>query len=290
MKTAVITGASSGIGMEFARTFANMGYRLVLTARRQERLEKLADELNVESRIVVADLSKEEECERFLKEISDENVDVFINNAGFGTCGRFDETSLEKELNMIDLNVKAMHILFKGMLTKMKAQSNHEATEVNDSNGMEMAGNKTTMTDNHNKITMNDKHKKTGGIILNVASSAGLLPAGPYMATYYATKSYVVSVTKAVAQELKEEKSGIHVCALCPGPVDTEFNDNADVIFALKGISVKKCVQEAVKGMKNKKIIIIPSMKMKLAIACQRIAPGPILMKIVARQQKKKTQ
>lgn len=251
-KTAIITGASSGIGKEFAKSFSKMGYRLVLTARRKERLEDLKETLGTPCRILTADLSKEDECKRFLEEISDEQADIFINNAGFGACGVFDEVSLTKEISMIDLNVKAMHILFKGMLSKMKKQ-------------------------NH-------------GQILNVASSAGLLPAGPYMAAYYATKAYVVSITKAVAQELKEQKSNVYVSALCPGPVDTEFNENADVIFALKGITAGKCVKEAIKGMKKHKVIIVPSLKMKLAIFGQKLIPNVLLMKIVAKQQKKKTE
>ena len=163
-KTVVITGASSGIGMEFARAFSKMGCRLILTARRKERLEKLREELGTPCKIIVADLSREGECYQFFENIADEPVDVFINNAGFGTCGKFDETDLGKEVSMINVNIKAMHILFKKMVIKMKKQGY--------------------------------------GRILNVASSAGLLPAGPYMATYYATKSYVVSITKAVAEAI----------------------------------------------------------------------------------------
>ena len=243
-KTVVITGASSGIGMEFARAFSKMGCRLILTARRKERLEKLREELGTPCKIIVADLSREGECYQFFENIADEPVDVFINNAGFGTCG--------KEVSMINVNIKAMHILFKKMVIKMKKQGY--------------------------------------GRILNVASSAGLLPAGPYMATYYATKSYVVSITRAVAEELKEQGSNIYVGALCPGPVDTEFNENADVIFALRGITPRFCVKEAIHGMKKKQVIIVPSLKMKLAVMGQKLLPANILMKIVAKQQKKKTE
>ena len=112
-KTVVITGASSGIGMEFARAFSKMGCRLILTARRKERLEKLREELGTPCKIIVADLSREGECYQFFENIADEPVDVFINNAGFGTCGKFDETDLGKEVSMINVNIKAMHILFK---------------------------------------------------------------------------------------------------------------------------------------------------------------------------------
>ena len=109
------------------------------------------------------------------------------------------------------------------------------------------------------------------------------------MATYYATKSYVVSLTKAISEELKENGSDVYIGALCPGPVDTEFNDMADVIFALKGISPKYCVREAIMGIKKRKTIIVPSLKMKLAVVGQKAIPENMLLKIVAKQQRKKT-
>lgn len=250
-RTALITGASSGIGMEFARVLARKGYSLILTARRKDRLEKLKNELQVPCTIIVADLSKESDCFELWQQISDKKIDIFINNAGFGTCGEFVETNLKKEIDMIDVNIKAMHILLKRVLLKME--------------------------------------QRDRGIILNIASSAGLLPAGPYMATYYATKSYVVSLTKAISEELKENGSDVYIGALCPGPVDTEFNDMADVIFALKGISPKYCVREAIMGIKKRKTIIVPSLKMKLAVVGQKVLPENMLLKIVAKQQRKKT-
>lgn len=249
-KTAVITGASSGIGMEFARIFAKMGYQLILTARREERLKKLKGELKVPCRIIIADLSQEYECYQLFEKIENSRVDIFINNAGFGTCGCFAETDLGKEISMIQVNVCAMHILFKKMLCKMEKQGY--------------------------------------GRILNIASSAGLFPSGPYMAAYYASKAYVVSLTKAVAEELRAKGSNIYLGALCPGPVDTEFNNRAGVVFALKGITSKLCVKEALLGMKKRKVIIVPSAKMKLCIAGQKVMPENVLTRIVARQQRKK--
>ena len=127
-----------------------------------------------------------------------------------------------------------------------------------------------------------------GGTILNVASSAGLLPGGPYMAGYYASKAYVVSMTRGVAEELREMHSPVYVCALCPGPVDTEFNDHAGVVFALRGITPELCVEEAMLGMMHRKTIIVPSAFMRLCTSAQRLVPIPLLMPIVARQQKKK--
>ena len=250
MKTVLITGATSGIGREFAQRFASKGYRLILTGRRSERLKEMKESLGENCRIIVADLSDEGQCRKLLEEIADERVDVFINNAGFGTAGSFLETDLDKEISMVKVNDIAMHILFKGILKRMNSR---------------------------------DK-----GTILNVASSAGLFPGGPFMAAYYASKAYVVSLTKAVAVELKEQGSRVYVCCLCPGPVDTEFNDNADVKFALKGITPQQCVEECLCGMKARKTVIAPTIKMKLAVSLQSLVPDGVLLRIVAHQQKKK--
>ena len=247
---AVITGASAGLGTEFAKQLANKGYKLILTARREERLKNLAESLPVECVIVPADLSKTEECLRFFDTIKEMKVDIFINNAGFGECNSFLESNLENELDMIDVNVKAMHTLCKLMLQKMQ-QENH-------------------------------------GYILNVASSAGLLPAGPYMATYYATKAYVSSLTQAIAQELKELDSRVYVGALCPGPVDTEFYDVANVEFTLKGITPEYCVEYAIKQMIKRQTVIVPTMLMKLSTTMGRVAPRSLAVKITSGQQRKK--
>ena len=244
-KTVWITGASSGIGREFARRYARLGFRLILTARRRDRLETLAAELRAKHgtlcRIVPADLEQDAQVTALCEALADEHIDLFINNAGFGACGAFSETDAGKELSMLRVNVLAMHRLFKFTLRKMEAQGY--------------------------------------GTILNVASSAGLLPGGPYMAGYYASKAYVVSLTRGVAEELREQHSPVYVCALCPGP---------DVVFALKGITPELCVEEAMRGMLRRKTIIVPSTLMRLATTAQKLVPTPLLMPIVAHQQKKK--
>jgi len=130
--------------------------------------------------------------------------------------------------------------------------------------------------------------KENHGYILNVASSAGLLPAGPYMATYYATKAYVSSLTQAVARELKEMDSRVYVGALCPGPVDTEFYDVANVEFTLKGITPEYCVEYAIKQMIKRQTVIVPTMLMKLSTTMGRISPRDLTIKITSGQQKKK--
>lgn len=249
-KTVWITGASSGIGQEFARRYAKLGCRLILTARRTDRLEALAAKLGTPCRILPADLAREEDCQRLFKELEGETIDIFINNAGFGVCGSYLETDDAREEEMIRVNVEAMARLFRFAVRRM--------------------------------------HAAGGGTILNVASSAGLLPGGPYMAGYYASKAYVVSLTRGVARELQELHSPVYVCALCPGPVDTEFNAVANVRFALPGISAKACVQAALKGVQRRRTIIVPGPGMAAAMALSRLAPRRMLIAVTAHQQKKK--
>ena len=249
---AVITGASSGIGRELAKLAAQKGYRLLLIARNMRALEVLSRDLRTETHLLALDLTAAGAVDQISSWLSDRQIvpEIFINNAGFGVCGSLLETDSAKEEEMVQVNVAAMRRLFQFMLRRMQAQG--------------------------------------GGTILNVASSAGLLPGGPYMAGYYASKAYVVSLTRGAAQELREKRSPVYVCALCPGPVNTEFNDRAGVVFALKGITPEFCVDEAIHGMLHHKTIIVPSAFMRLCTSAQKLLPTPLLMPIVARQQKKK--
>lgn len=249
-KYAVITGASAGIGETFARKLSEQGYALVLIARRKERLHNLAKELEAECEVIAADLSSEAECLRVCEFLEKKEIEIFINNAGFGECGRFTETELSKELSMIDVNVRALHLFAKKMLQKMQ--------------------------------------KQQSGYLLNVASSAGLMAGGPYMSAYYATKAYVTSLTQGVAEELRQMKSPVYCGCLCPGPVDTEFNKVANVEFALKGISAEYCVDYALKMMKKRKVVIVPTLQMKLAMVAGRFLPQSVYVRIAAHQQKKK--
>lgn len=250
-KYAVITGASSGIGMEFAKRLAAKGYTPVLVARREERLKLLAKRLKTECEVFAADLTQRAECEQLCEWLSEKNVEVFINNAGFGDCGEFVETDLDKDLDMIRLNVAALHLLTKRMIRRFE--------------------------------------ERGSGYLLNVASCAGLLPAGPYMATYYATKAYVTSLTRAVAQELEEAGSGVYVGCLCPGPVDTEFNAVANVEFALKGIRPGYCAGYALDMMfRKKKTVIVPTLLMKFAAAGAKLLPAKAAVMAAGWQQKRK--
>lgn len=248
-KYAVITGASAGLGVEFAKRLSAKGYKLVLVARRKERLQKLAKHLKTECEVIAADLTKEPECYRVFDAVKEKEIAVFINNAGFGDCGKFTESDLDKEISMIQLNIKAVHLFTKLILKKMQ--------------------------------------EKDSGYILNVASCAGLMPAGPYMAAYYATKAYVTSLTRAVAEELREDGSHVYVGCLCPGPVNTEFNRVANVKFMLKGISAGYCVRYALNQMAKRKVVIIPTLSMKLAMTFGRFLPGNVYVRIAAKQQER---
>lgn len=247
---ALITGASSGIGRDMARYLADLGYDLILVARRKDRLEQLKKELNTEVEIITMDLSDEQNCFSLYNKLKSKNIDILINNAGFGLFGMFDKTDLNRELEMINVNIKCMHIL-----TKMFLQ---------------------------------DFVKKDSGYILNVASSAGFL-AGPRLNTYYATKNYVLKLTMAIYEELKHQNSNVAVSALCPGPVATEFNKVAKGKFSIKEMESTKVAKIAIDKMFKKKLIIIPGVFNKLGIFFNRFLPYKLQLKIIYRIQKRKS-
>lgn len=231
---ALITGASSGLGADFARVLSERGYDLILVARRKGKLEKLKKELKTEVEIIDMDISSTFNCMKLYNQVKKEKIDILINNAGFGLFGKFENTKLDTELDMIDLNVKTVHTL--------------------------------------TKLFLKDFRKKDSGYILNVASAAGFLP-GPLMSTYYATKAYVLNLTTAIAEELRQEHSDVYIGVLCPGPVDTEFNDVAKVKFALKGLNSRDVAEYAVKMMFRQKKIIIPGITTKLGISFSKFLP-----------------
>lgn len=246
---ALITGASSGIGVDFAKYLSSLGYDLILVARRKERLEKLKKELKTNVKIISMDLSSQENCVELYKQVSKEKIDVLINNAGFGDFGKFHESNLEKELNMINVNIKAVHIL--------------------------------------TKLFLKDMVKNNKGYILNVASAASFSP-GPLMATYYSTKSYVLRLTEGINEELRYNKSNVKISVLCPGPVETEFNDVANVNFSIKPLKSDYVAKYAIAKMFKGKLIIIPGILMKLMRLCSKILPDKFLGKIVYNNQTRK--
>ena len=246
---ALVTGASSGIGRDMAKYLAKKGYDLILVARRQNLLEEIKSEINnVNVEIEVMDISNKENCEFLFKKYP--SIDILINNAGFGKFGEFKDIDLETEINMINTNIIAVHILTKLYLQEMV--------------------------------------KRDRGYILNVSSIAGILPGGPLMATYYATKAYVVSFTRGIMQELKEKNSNVHICALCPGPVKTNFDNVANVQFSLKGLSSDYVAKYAIDKMFQRKNIIIPGLSIKILSKLSRLAPTNIDLKIAYYNQKRK--
>ncbi len=247
---ALVTGASSGIGRDIARQLSALGYDLILVARRKTRLESLKKELSTNVEIITTDLSSTFNCMKLYEQIKKEDIDILINNAGFGLAGEFTSTKLEKEMDMIDLNVKAVHTLTKCFL--------------------------------------NDFVKKDKGYILNVASIASLQPGGPLMTTYYATKSYVLSLTSSIYEELRRNKSNVYIGCLCPGPVDTEFNKVAKVDFNLPSLDSEYVSRYAVRKMFKRKLIIIPGTLTKLGYYVTKLLTRKMKLRILYNIQKKK--
>lgn len=244
---ALVTGASSGIGRDIARELSKKGYDLVIVARNKERLEELKQELKTNVEVISLDLSKKENCMKLHEEVKD--IDILINNAGFGDFGKFVDTDIEKEIQMIELNITSVHLL--------------------------------------TKLYLKDMVKENKGRILNVASIAGFMP-GPLMATYYATKNYIVKLSEAIREELKKQKSDVKISILCPGPVKTNFNNVANVKFELHSLTSEYVAKYAVKEMLKNKFYIIPGLTIKVLKFLSKITPTPILAKCTYQMQKRK--
>jgi len=249
---ALITGASSGIGRDMARVLAQIGYDLILVARRFDRLQELKATIkNVNVKIIECDVSSENNCINLYEQVKNEEIDFLINNAGFGLAGEFINTSLDTELNMIKTNIMAVHIL--------------------------------------TKLFLRDFVQRDNGIILNVASSAAYM-AGPLMSTYYATKNYVRRLSQAIYRELKDIGANVKISVLCPGPVNTEFNDVANVKFALKGLSSEYVARYAINQALRGKLDIVPGTKMKAGTFLLRLTPTKLMLKISGNIQKRKNE
>lgn len=257
---ALITGASSGIGKDMAKILNEKGYDLVLVARDEDRLQETKQELeqsnknsnvnqerNNKIEIISMNLTDEEKCKNLAQNVQD--IDILINNAGFGDCGRFDKTNLDKDISMIKTNVIAYHILTKLYLKQMK--------------------------------------ERNSGKILNVASIAGFMP-GPLMATYYATKNYIVRLSEAIREELKKDKSNVQISILCPGPVETNFNKVANVKFKLREADSMQVAKYAIKKLEQGNFYIVPGIDVKFAKLGAKITPANLLSKITYKVQKRK--
>lgn len=252
---ALITGASSGLGRDMAIALSRRGYDIIAVARRRERLEQLRSELKTDVEILCLDVTRAEDVAQIAARLDE--VDVFINNAGFGVFGDLCSSDLDAELAMIDTNVKAVHIL-----TKLAAQ--------------------TFRARNH-------------GHILNVASIAAFFP-GPLFSAYYGCKAYVFRLTQALHEELRQAHSAVRVSVLCPGPVRTEFEQVAKVSFGrgdepgrdLIIADSRKVAEYAIKKMLRGKLIIVPGTLMKIAVFFRRILPEKVLSRVLYLLQSKK--
>ncbi|MBI2922869.1 MAG: SDR family oxidoreductase [Planctomycetes bacterium] len=241
-ETVLITGASSGIGLELARLFAADGADLVLVARRGERLEALAKELEAShgsrARAISKDLSDPAAPAQIAEALRNRGaaVDVVVNNAGFGALGRFAQIDERRQLDMVQLNVAALTHLTRLFLPAMI-------------------------------------ERRRGGI-LNVASTAAFQP-GPLMSVYYATKAYVLSLTEGLAEELRG--TGVVASCLCPGPTFTEFLVRAEMkqsaAFEAAAMSAKKVAKIGYRGFRRGRVVVVPGAANRMGTLLVRAAP-----------------
>ena len=236
---ALITGATSGIGREMAKILAARGVDLIIASRDEQRMRHIAKRLPVAVRTIAVDLSKAEDCYRLYDAVKAEEIDILINNAGFGAYGATWDVPLETELNMLT------------------------------------------------KLFLADFRKRGSGRILNVASSAGFL-AGPLMSGYYATKGYVLRLSEAISEELRQEGSRVTVTALCPGHVETNFDARAKVRRSIGGVSAKRVAQAGIEGMLRGKVVVLPGALMKMAYVGEKLLPESWMLKIAYRAQARK--
>lgn len=248
-ETVLVTGSSSGIGMEMSRLFAADKSDLVLVARRENQLRQLADELRagygIEVRVLPEDLTDHQAPQRIYDRLRVEGiqVNVLVNNAGFGALGRVADLDTQRQMDMVQVNVTALTHLTCLFLPGMI-------------------------------------ERRRGGV-LNVASTAGFLP-GPGMAVYYASKAFVLSFTEALAEELAG--TGVKACCLAPGPTQTGFGTVSGIekarLFRFGVMNAIEVAKAGYEGMRQGKVLVVPGMTNKLAAASVRFTPRPIIRKI----------
>jgi short-subunit dehydrogenase len=241
MKTALITGASGGIGYELAKLFAHDHYDLVLVARSADKLSQVADELHrqfsVTAKAITMDLGLPGAPQQLFDQLQGTPIDMLVNNAAYGIFGEFVTEKPEDISRQVELNIAALSLLTRLFLAPMVARKN--------------------------------------GKILNVASTAGF-QAGPLMAVYYASKAYVISFSEAIANELQD--SGVTVTCLCPGPTDTGFQGRAGVansrLFKQFGpMSAKAVARDGYRALMKGKTLTISGFKNRVLAETTRIAP-----------------
>ena len=249
-ETVLITGASSGIGMEFAKLFAQDGSNLVLVARRKNKLHQLSEELKtkygIKAYVLPKDLSKKSASIEIFDHLREKSIeiDIVVNNAGFGTKGAIVDLDIEHQLDMIQVNVMALTNLTRLFLPRMV--------------------------------------KRGSGGVLNVGSVAGFQP-GPHLAVYCATKAYVLLFTEALAEEIRN--SNIKISCFAPGPVKTEFGEksylrNSLLFKIMRPLNVEPTVKVAYKGFRKGEVIITPGFKAKIMAFLNRLTPRFIVRKI----------
>lgn len=246
----VITGASSGLGADFARLFAADGHSIVLVARRRERLEELAEALPTKTRVFVQDLAQPQAPARVTAYLDEQGIvpDVLVNNAGFGLRGTFAELDRERQLEMVRLNALAATDLMRRLLPAMI--------------------------------------ERDRGGVLNVASLAGFQP-GPNMGVYFATKAYLLHLSEAVAEETRG--TGVTVSAFCPGPVATEFGDVAGLgnpaAYGFWTMSSEKAARLGYRGFLRGRTVIVPGVVPKFARVLDWLMPRPWVRRVVGKMQ-----
>jgi short-subunit dehydrogenase len=245
---ALITGASAGIGRALAERFASAGHDVILVARREEALresaDRLEDQYGITASVVVQDLAERDGPEQLYDRIQERGLDVgvLVNNVGIATQGTFTDIDLDRERDQLRLDVETPTVLSKLFGREMVARGR--------------------------------------GKILNVASSAAFQP-GPFMAVYYASKSYVLSFSEAIAEELRED--GVTVSVLCPGPVDTEFQERASMADTPLGSGpmqdVAAVADAGYEGLMDGKTVIVPGYGYKLLWHTVGLVPRPLVRK-----------
>ena len=252
--TALITGASTGIGYELARIFAREGYDLIITARSEDKLTALKNDLEkdgiVHVDVISMDLSQDSAAQQLFERVSDRQIDVLVNNAGFGDYGKFVECDMDRMTRMIQLNITALSQMTRLVLPQML-----------------------------------ERHS---GHIMNVASIASFEP-GPLMAMYYATKAFVLSLTEAISVEIRD--SGVQIMALCPGPTNTEFAAAANLertsfVTAFKKTSPVDVAEFAYQKLMAGKVVAVPGMLNKAAVVAAQLMPRALVRRCVGMIQK----
>lgn len=249
MKRALITGATSGIGKEMAVYLHRRGWQLILTGRNEDMLRRMAKKFGQGTKYLALDLAERGAAERLYAFCGGLRIDFLINNAGFGVFGNFTESPLEEELELIDVNIRSLHIL--------------------------------------TKLFLKDMTERDSGVILNVGSMAGF-SAGPMLSSYYASKNYVVRLTTAIREELRRKGSHVKIGVLCPGPVDTDFNNRAGVTFSIKPANPRYVAQYGIEQVLAGRCIILPTLSAKLGVLGMHLVPETIAARVVYEVQKRK--